>query len=339
MKFAVYATLVVLSLATLPYTDADDTTPAPRLVVDNLSRSFGTVNRGESVEMVFKIQNTGTAPLKFERIEFSRPDMNIRIQQEVLPDETIEAAVLWNTSRFGGDYDGVATLYSNDPEHPVLSLRITGKVRSPLTILPRPALYLSQFEGQEVSQFLEIRNNQDKDVSISRLERVGSHFEAVLTVIEEGRRYQVEVKIPAKTPVGKYEERLLIHTDDHQNPKLHAAINILVKSSVHVSSQHIDFGTISLKELASTPGMSDFLSQTLVINRQKGEMRITGIDSDLDFLRIAADPTTPSNAFRIDVQLHEERLKPGAFSGQALLETDDPDFKELSISVAGKVVP
>ena len=339
MKTALSAFLLVMALAMLHPTAADDGMAAPRVVVDNPSRSFGTIKRGEAVNIVFTLQNIGTAPLKFERIEFSRPDMNIQIRQEILPGESADATVLWNTSRFSGDYDGEVILFSNDPNRPVLSLNITGKVISPFTILPRPALYLSQFEGQESSQFLEIRNNQSKDVKITDLEKIGSHYETDLSAIEEGRRYRVKVSVPAEVPVGKYEERVVIHTDDPLNPRLYAAINVLVKSSVHLSSQHVDLGTISMKDLVSKPGLLEFLSQTVVINRKQGEMRITNIDSDLDFLQISADPGTPSSAFTIDIRPLESLLEPGPIDGRILLTTDDPEFETLSITVSGKIVP
>jgi hypothetical protein len=81
------------------------------------------------------------------------------------------------------------------------------------------------------------------------------------------------------------------------------------------------------------------LSQTFFVKSRMGTFRIVGVRSDVAALDIRVAPTGgASGSFQIDAGLRPAALVPGALDGTITIETDDPEFRTLTVRVHGKVV-
>ena len=310
----------------------------PSARFDSLVQDFGEVPKGTVVEQAFRLTNAGTAELRIENVQLSMPGMNIRVKQTIPAGETVEARITWDTAHYVREVEGRAELSLNDPDRPRVSLTLTGTVLPPIDILPMPVVYMSQFVGERAVRSLTIRSNLQRPFHIVRLEPRGSHFQASYKAVEAGKSYELTVMVPPESPVGRYRESIVVHTDDPERPRIGIDVNILVKPDVFVSVETIDFGEIYLSDIRQNPGITDFLRQTFVINRKHGEMSITAIESDIRTLDMTAEPATPSNAFKIEVGLKPPEMKTGAFEGAAVIKTNDPDHAKLVVPVKGVVL-
>jgi len=172
---------------------------------------------------------------------------------------------------------------------------------------------------------------------VTGIQPLGEHFEAQITPVEEGRSYQLTVTAPADIPMGRYQEGLIVLTDDPNKARIHVAVNVLVKGDVFVSTDELDFGKVSLRTLRSSPTAAQFLSQTFVINRRSGKMTIISAESDLAFLLVTVAPQTRSDAFTVSVEPIAAQLKPGEYAGALRMHTDDPDYPELQLPIVIRV--
>lgn len=312
---------------------------APQAVFDTLQQSFGRVDQGSVVSQTFRLRNAGDSPLRIEQAKFSMPGMRIRARQEIAPGETAEVKIEWDTRGYNLEVEGQTLLVLNDPQQPRVILTSSGEVRAPLEILPRPALYLSQYRDEPATGSLEIRNNRDEPLKIERIEPLGSHFQASLETLEDGKRYRLVVKGADKAELGRHREAVVLHTSDPAHPRLHIEVNTLVKADVSISQDSVDFGRLSLAELQRHPDRLELLRQTLIVRNRAGDMRITGLQSGLAGLQLSPLPEAAAQAFKIDVGLDPARLKPGPLDGQIELRTDNPAMARLSIPVSGEIVP
>ena len=312
---------------------------APQAVFDTLRQNFGRVDEGTLVSQTFQLRNTGDSPLRIEQAKFSMPGMRIRVRQEIAPGESAEVKVEWDTRGFSQEVEGQTLLVLNDPKLKRVILSSSGEVRAPIDILPRPALYLSQYRDEPASGSLEIRNNREQPLKIERLEPKGDHFQASLETLEDGKRYRLVVKGTDKAELGRHHEAVVLHTDDPAHPRLHIEVNTLVKADVHVSQESVDFGRLSLAELQRQPDKLELLRQTLIVSNRRGDMRITGLQSGVEGLQLSPAPETAAQAFKIDVGLDLTHLKPGPLAGKIELRTDNPAMASLSIPVSGEIVP
>jgi len=301
------------------------------------SANFGQVRQGETVSVKFQIRNSGTEPLTITGLEFSMPGINARVKQEIAAGSIAEILISWDTSRLRGEVKGQAVLTLNDPQIPKVVLTLRGKVVPSIEILPKPAVYISQFSGEGKSASLRIRNNRQRQLKLVRLESLGKHFQAEYEVLEDGKLFEITVTIPVQTPIGRYRESLLVHTDDPELERIHLEINVLVKADVFINPEVMDFGRVSRARIQSNPEVLDFLTQTIVINRRAGEMSINAVRTDIPFIWVKQEPEGRSNAFRLDAGLKPETLVNGRFEGQIILSTDDPSFPELNIPVKGEI--
>jgi hypothetical protein len=137
--------------------------------------------------------------------------------------------------------------------------------------------------------------------------------------------------------MGRYQEGLIVLTDDPNNARIHVAVNVLVKGDLFVSTDELDFGKVSLRTLRSSPTAAQFLSQTFVINRRSGKMTITSAETDLTFLHVLVDPQTRADAFTVSVEPIANQLKPGEYTGALRMHTDDPDYPELQLPIVIRV--
>ena len=312
---------------------------APQAVFDRLEQDFGQVEQGALVSQTFRLRNAGDSPLRIEQVKFSMPGMRIRTRQELAPGESAEVKVEWDTRGYNLAVEGQTLLLLNDPKQPRVVLTSSGEIRAPLEILPRPALYLSQYRDEPATSSLEIRSNRNEPLQIGRIEPKGSHFQASLETLEEGKRYKLLVQGKDGAEPGRYREALVLHTNDPAHPQVHIEVNTLIKADVHVSQESVDFGHLSLAELQRQPDKLELTRQTLIVSNRSDSMHITGLKSDLGGLTLSPMPDAAAQAFKIDVGLDLANLRPGPLDGVIELHTDNPEMVHLSIPVTGQILP
>jgi hypothetical protein len=119
---------------------AESATPVgdePKLEFEGKSHDFGTVDEGEQLRHVFKLKNTGGAPLLIDRVRTScgcaaaTPD-----KKEIAPGGTSQIEVKFDTRNRQGRQRKTITVMSNDPESPH-TLEIHANVTALLAFQPR----------------------------------------------------------------------------------------------------------------------------------------------------------------------------------------------------------
>jgi Protein of unknown function (DUF1573) len=310
---------------------------APRVTVGETSFDFGSVPQGQAVTARFALENSGDEPLLVERMEFSVPAMVARVKQRLEPGETTTVEVTWNTDKLRREVEGSLTLYLNDPALPQLVLRLSGAVVPTIEFLPRPAFYFSQFGGERQTQSIMLKNNRDSPLAIEGLSPSSANFDASFREVEPGRLYELTVSTRPDTSWGRFRDSLNIRTSDATYPELRVEVNILIKPDVFVSSDVVDFGTLSLATLRANPGALDFVRQTLVIDRREGLMRLTSVTTGVPFLTVQTSPDTAANSFMVEVGLDPASLEKGPIEGSILVKTDDPKRPVLEIPVRGSI--
>jgi hypothetical protein len=312
--------------------------PSPKATVDATVQDFGRVKSDATVLQTFVLRNEGSAELEVKRVEVSMPGMRVRVKPKILPQASTEIKVEWDVRNLSGPTEGHARLLLNDPSNPEIDLALKGEVVQPIEIQPYPAIYMSAFQGEEASRSVTIVNNQERLLTISKLEPNGDHFVANLETLEAGKNYKLTARIAPEAPVGRYRESVVLYTNDPDHPRLRVEVNTLVKADVFVNQADVDFGKISLPQLKQDKSILPLVQQSLIVTRRAGRMAITSIESDIPFISVAQDPSEKAETFRLDIGLDLEKVIPGKFQGNVRINTDDPKFPVLSIPVSGELI-
>lgn len=118
---------------------------APTIYVAQAVHNFGSVFEGIAVEYTFVIENRGDEALDISGVSASCGcTTTSKPTEPIEPGKSFSLDVLINTTGFGGTISKTITVYSNDPESPLLSLRVTGQVlkSDPYHISASDAYYL-----------------------------------------------------------------------------------------------------------------------------------------------------------------------------------------------------
>jgi hypothetical protein len=295
--------------------------------------TFGTIIQGKTITHTFAIRNTSAVPLKIARIELSQLGMTARANPVILPEQEGKVTAKWDTHRVKGELTGEVAVYFDDPaQRPILFL-LRGVVKPRLEFLPSRALFLSLFKGEGSERMVTIVNNEARPLNITRLETRGQHFVADVHTVESGKVYQVMVKVPPDVAPGRYREALEVYTDDPEREPIQIIVNVLVKENLYTFPDIVDFGTVSLGQLAGIPS----IIQTVLVKKREGEFDIDSITATLPYLHIRREPEGKSGTFRIDVSLDLNELRPGKVNGSLRIRTTDAEFPELEVPVRGEL--
>lgn len=301
------------------------------------SHDFGTVTQGEKVVHAFTLRNDGPAFLTIERVDLSAGSMAARFLSVIPPGKEGRLKIEWDTTQIAGEVEAEAVVRFAEPAQPPLTLLLKAVVRPSIELLPYPAVFVSVFARESAEGRVRIVNHEERPLAITRVERGGRLFAAALDTLEPGKLYELRVQVPAGVPPGRYEEAIYLDTDHPTRSRIPIAVNVFVKTDLYANPEVVDFGTVSLDDLAKDPSLLELLTQTLLIKKREGEFEIKALASDLAFLRISRSPGGKSGTFRIDVGLDGQRLRPGPITGSIRIVTSDDAFPELFIPVRGEL--
>jgi Protein of unknown function (DUF1573) len=298
---------------------------------------FGAVTQAEKVVHAFTVRNDGAAPLGIERVDLSEAGMTARFARVIPPGAEGQVRIEWQTGLLAGEVEAEAIVHFTAEARPPLRLSLRGVVRPSIELLPYPAVFASVFAGEAAERHVRIVNHEARPLAITRVDGGGRLFAAALETLQAGRVYDLRVRLPAGRPPGRYEETVYLDTDHPQRARIPIPVHLLVKTDVYANPEVVDFGTVSLDELARAPSLVDLLTQTTLLKKRAGEFQIKAIASDLDLLRITRQPEGRSGTFRIDVGLQRQRLRRGPIDGSIRVATDDGAFPEVVIGVRGEL--
>jgi len=231
-----------------------------------------------------------------------------------------EGKITLNVSLQGyqGSVQKSATVFSNDPQNPRLTLTVKGKIRSLVELDPAGPVYFrglaSQLEERSINIISKSQPFQITKLESSLTDKVGYRLET----IEAGKHYRLFVKNLVKT--GQYNGSITLLTDMPQKPQIlvHVAGNI--EGEISVRPPQLVVGKLA-------PDQPARLGKVLVMSNSKQAFKITKIDYDSNFIEVSQQPLAEGGAigYSIDVKPRMENIPADAKSRKELvmfIETD-----------------
>ena len=320
----------------------------PSAVLESAVYDFGTVKKGAKLSHTISVRNKGDAPLIIEGMRFSVPMLRVGVNRVVAPEEEANIVLELDTAELSGQVLDDIVLQTNDPHASKLSIRLQGRVQSPVEVLPRPAIYLSAFRWETGTKTgaVTVANNEESPLEILGNRAEGDRFSVALTPIEEGRRYQLTVKLVPAAPAGHASGNITLNTN---KGNIQIPVFTFLKDTVYVNPPDVELGVIDLELLKQEPRHLDFRSQSVFIYKHRGQDFQIRVDSSLPFIAIEKTPPEgpgafvdiprqgPTGIFELKVFPIKEQLKPGKFQGTIRVSTNDGEFRELLIPVRVEV--
>jgi len=317
---------------------AEEKVGTPKISVDPMMKDAGTVAKGEKIETVFTVKNSGTQDLV---ITDARPSCGCTVasfDRTVKPGQTGKITAAVDTKNFTGPITKTVSVVSNDPETPQLALTIKAVVKPYVEIDPTEFVRFSAIRGDTASQDL-ILFSSEKDFQPTVAESSQPYVKAQVAPASDkeklegktGTQYKLHVTLEPTAPVGVLNAPVHVKTGVAKQPDIEIRVSGIVRDRISVTPASIVFGNF-------TPGKDVISRNVIFTNNKPGQaVRVQKVDSSVSGISAEIVPMTEGVNYTIVLKPKND-LKKGEFSGTLKIYTSDKDRPVVEVPISGNVL-
>ena len=305
----------------------------PRIEIPNTAHDFGTIFHAETYTHAYKVYNKGNADLIISDVNPSCGCTAVKFDPVIAPGQsgTVELAI--EGSKVHGEFDKTAGVASNDPDHPNITLRISGHEIPYVGVDPEGTVALHGRSGEPVAETLTIKSNE-KDLDFKVL-RVTSNIDDKLTyALDEGTQpgvYSLTLYKNPKLPTLSSYGSVFVHSNSERAPMTTVQVHVMTKGSITMSPSMLNFGSVRFTE---RPGQETTATKAITLSRAGGTFKIKDVTVSNPNYKAVVDAVTPGQQYRVQVTftppVRNKQVKQTE-AGEMIIHTDDP--KEPAVRV------
>jgi len=290
---------------------------SPHIDSDKAVYDFGQAGQLEVIEHTFVIKNGGQRELKINRIETQCSCTATLLSKKTLqPGENAQIKMTFMTESRRGRQVTQAIIYSNDPDRPVFKLTMTGVVAGVLNVAPSNIYLGSVRNTSEIQKRIKIYDPGHSRLKIKSVKATASYIKTMLQPSEEDRIVaEVIVKIEPKMSSGKLREKIIITSNDRENPKTEVLVEGEVIGNLQLAPNQLFFGIV--KPGTSTKRVIRMTDYT------DGAIKIKKIESLCPYISITSKSTQMTNTVEIEVSFKAPISKTGIVKDSVKIYTTD----------------
>lgn len=303
----------------------------PRLQLEAREHDFGQMKRGETRSHVFRFANAGAGELRIEGVKASCGCTALLLsERRIPPGGTGQIRVTFRALSVGEQMEKWVTLRSNDPQEPVVKLKILVSVPPKVAVRPEFLLWGQLKAGEPIPSKMILLSGEG--LEISRVETSSAALQAKLRDLGERegrRRFELQAGLdPARLPSGQINQRVSLYTNQEGQEVIVIPILGSLEGEVVVAPPLLSFGLV---QKGQAPTRSFEVSKA-----HSPSLEILKVESTPEFLSTRVVPLEPGKRYRIEVEIKPE-TKAGRIQGSVVLRTNDGRQPTLQVPVYGLV--
>ena len=321
MRFLICSLLLVASqFVATSSVIADE--EAPKISLPASEYKFGTVTQGTVVQHEFEIKNVGSKELLIHRVVPACGCTAAVVDNEAIaPGASGKLKVTFDTTGFAsGTKSKSIRLYTNDPDRSSSILRLSGKVESDITVLPKRVDLGEVVRGESAETEVAISVRKDSKSEISNIKTFSKLLEvSPLKEVKGSKVFTVRLKDDA--PIGELRERVIIGLKGAKRQSINVPVYARVVGTVKVKPSTLSFGIIE--------GSQPLKRSVKVENLGSDPISIAGVRTDnaavstqlktikkgkIYVLHVEVNPASIKNDLRASVEINlansSEKLAP-----------------------------
>lgn len=291
----------------------------PNIVCDQAIFDFGKASNHRSIEHTFVLKNTGELPLVISDVRKTCGCTVARINNKVVPPagETEVTVKLLLKGRKGKQQKAIIVM-SNDPDTPQLRLYMKGVAESVADISPERLFFRGVNSAAATEKTIDIRFKPEYPVSITSLGTSSEQFTASQEVVEDGKLYHLTVRARPQSAVGRYEDTLVIKTDNQEFPILEVPLIFDV------------VGDLAFSPLKMILTQADVPVTRIIVvsSNKKKEFEIENVEPPNESIKVKV---TPLGAYAYRIQLDNMVASQELTGSQIKITTNVAGMKEIVI--------
>jgi len=257
-----------------------------------------------------------------------------KFDKVILPGQEGKIQLVVEGAKVHGEFNKAATVETNDPDHPRMTISITGKEIAYVNVIPEGTVYLHGRFGEAIEKDLTITSNE-KGLDF-KVTGVTSNIDDKITYkVEPGTKpgeYTVKVFKNPKLPTLSTYGSIVVHTNSKKSPDTTMQVHVMTKGSITISPQMINFGAVKFsdKNGAGTPA-----TKAIVVTKASGKFTIKNVTISNPGFKAFINTVTEGQQYRIEVTFTPPAKKQikQTEAGEMIINTDDPQEPALRVQL------
>ncbi|HSE63460.1 MAG TPA: DUF1573 domain-containing protein [Thermoanaerobaculia bacterium] len=311
---------------------------APKMEVSPETKDAGTVAKGQVVDAVFVVKNTGGSDLI---ISDARPSCGCTVasfDKVIKPggEGKIQSSV--DTKSFSGPISKSVLVVSNDPDRPQVNLFIKALVKPYVDVLPQAFVRFSVIKGDNAGQDV-LLVSEEKGFRPTIAETSQPYVKAeVLPAGDKdkipgraGDQYKVRINVLPDAPEGLLNAPIRVATGVSQQPTIEIPVSGIVRPRVSVTPVTVNFGNFTAGK--------DPITRNIIVTNNKPAVPVKVTRAEVSVPGFITDvvPTQDGISYTVVVKA-SGAVKKGALDGTVKLFTSDKERAVIEIPLRGEVL-
>lgn len=236
-----------------------------------------------------------------------------------------------------GEFSKSATIESNDPDHPHMTLTVSGNAIPYVNVAPDGTVYMHGRYGEAVEKDLTITSNEEGlDFKVVG---VRSNIDDKITYeVAQGANpgdYTLKVYKNPKLPVLSTYGTIFLESNSVKSPETAVQVHVMTKGSITVSPSALNFGAVKFTD-ENGPGTP--ATKALIVTRVSEKFGIKDVAISNANFKAVVDEVTPGQQFRIEVTFDPPVRKQAkqTEAGEMIIHTDDPNEPAVRVQVIAR---
>lgn len=311
----------------------------PVMEVPRLNYDFGETFHLASYGYSFVVRNRGNADLIIEDVKPGCGCTAAKFDRLISPGKEGKIELVVDGNKVHGQFSKAAEVKSNDPDHPTISLSISGKEIPFVNVVPDGTVYLHGRPGEPIEKDLTITSNE-KDVDF-KVTSVNSNIDdkikySFVPGAKKGE-YVVKVTKNPNLPIMSTYGSLIIHTNSKKSPDTTLQVHIMTKSSILLSPSVLNYGEVKFTDKQG-PGAPS--TKTLTVTKSAGKLNIKEVSTSNPNFTAKLETMTPNQQYKVMVTFTPPVRKQSkqTETGEMIITTDDPQEPQLRVQLVARAM-
>jgi uncharacterized protein DUF1573 len=326
---------------TAPVPEAKKAAPGtrPTMEVPRLNYDFGETFHLDSYGYAFVVRNRGNADLIIEDVKPGCGCTAAKFDKVIAPGKEGKIELVVDGNKVHGQFSKAAEVTSNDPDHPTISLSISGTEIPFVNVVPDGTVYLHGRPGEPVEKELTISSNE-KDIDF-KVTGVSSNIDdKVKYSYAPGAKkgeYVVKVTKNPQLPIMSTYGSLIIHTTSKKSPDTTLQVHVMTKSSILLSPSVLNYGEVKFTD-PKGPGTPS--TKSVTVTRSAGKLKIKDVSTSNPNFVAKLETLTPDQQYKIMVTFTPPTRKQSkqTETGEMIINTDDPQEPTLRVQLVARAM-
>lgn len=236
-----------------------------------------------------------------------------------------------------GRFSKSATVQTNDPNHPKMTVTLSGTIKSYVEIEPGTRIFLKGSYDEPVVKGITVYSNvenAEKPFVITKLESdIDDKITYKMEETEEKGKYLIQVWKNPKLPVSNSFGSLFIHTNIEQAPQKVIQVQVTTDGDLIVRPTILNFGSVPdpVGQKLEKP-----LQKTLTIANSKDEFSIDNITFSTAGYRAKIEPIQEGHTYKVTVDFYPEAGGQN-YMGEMVIHTTDPREPTVKVRLLARL--